>query len=672
MRKGLFPFLALQNIRKNSKFYLPYILTIIGTVAAFYIMSAIASDKGVKKLRGAEYVSPFMFTGLVIAGIFAVIFLLYTNSFLIKRRHKELALYNILGMEKRHIAGILCFESMYVALVGIIGGLLCGILFHKLATLALLKLLRFEVPFGFVISAFAIKITTVLFASIIGLTLLFNLRRIRIANPIELLNSSNAGEREPKSKWILALIGVITLGGGYYIAITTKSAIKAILVYFIAVFLVIIGTYCLFTAISIVVLKQLRRNKKLYYKTKNFIGISGMLYRMKQNAVGLSNICILSTMVLVMVSGTLSLYLGTEDVLDTYYPGHIVSKLIINSETEFAFQKDLTVDNIKEIIRKNQGNITRFEDYTYLAFTVGRGQGYYHTNIERSYKGDYLQLCFITEEDYYKFTGKKVDLKDNEILFYGNTLDNKESIRIEVGDYSLNFNIVKHLKGFPTIDNLTGYLVETNYLVVKDEEVLQTIYKAQKSVYNDDASSLKWIAIIDIDQNEDIQIKCANEISNLKAEDGLGDFKNFLVDTRAQNSADVYAMNGGFLFLGLFLGFLFIMATVLIIYYKQISEGYEDKGRFEIMQKVGLPKKEIKRSISTQILIVFFAPLVVAAVHVAFDFQLMLKLLTLFGLTNTRITMLCTLGTLLGFGIIYGIVYGLTARTYYKIVSGKH
>ncbi|HPT91769.1 MAG TPA: FtsX-like permease family protein [Acetivibrio sp.] len=668
MRKGLFPSLAWQNIRKNSKFYLPYILTVIGTVAGFYIVNAIASDEGVLRLRGAAYVKLMMFLGIIIIGIFSVIFLLYTNSFLMKRRKKELALYNMLGMEKRHIAGILCYESLYVALIGIAGGLLCGILLHKLVTLALFKLLRFDVPFGFTISTVAIKASVILFTSIIVITLLFNLVGIRRAKPIELLKSSSAGEREPKSKWILALIGVLSLGAGYYIALTTKSAIRALTIYFLAVFLVIIGTYCLFTAISIVVLKQLRRNKKLYYKTKYFIGISGMLYRMKRNAVGLANICILSTMVLVMVSGTLSLYLGTEDMIDRFCPGQIVPQITINSESKNGFQKDIMIEKIKDIIEKNDGKITQFEDYTYLAFVAGKGENYYHTNIENGFNADFAQLCFITQEDFRKVTGKETNLEENEILFFSDTMKDKENIRIETGDYTFDFTIVEHLKSFPSVGNLTA-IVDTGYAVVKDEQVLRALYKGQKSAYGEKASGLEWVAIIDTDLKEDDQIKCAREIGNLSQEDVMGDYKGLLVNTRAENSADFYATSGGFLFLGLFLGFLFNMATVLIIYYKQISEGYEDKARFEIMQKVGLPKKEIRCSVSMQILIVFFAPLAVAAIHVAFDFKLMVKLLSLFYLTDNRLTMLCTFGTLLGFAVIYGIVYWLTARTYYKIVS---
>jgi putative ABC transport system permease protein len=303
-----------------------------------------------------------------------------------------------------------------------------------------------------------------------------------------------------------------------------------------------------------------------------------------------------------------------------------------------------------------------------LAFVAGKGENYYHTNIENGFNADFAQLCFITQEDFRKVTGKETNLEENEILFFSDTMKDKENIRIETGDYTFDFTIVEHLKSFPSVGNLTA-IVDTGYAVVKDEQVLRALYKGQKSAYGEKASGLEWVAIIDTDLKEDDQIKCAREIGNLSQEDVMGDYKGLLVNTRAENSADFYATSGGFLFLGLFLGFLFNMATVLIIYYKQISEGYEDKARFEIMQKVGLPKKEIRCSVSMQILIVFFAPLAVAAIHVAFDFKLMVKLLSLFYLTDNRLTMLCTFGTLLGFAVIYGIVYWLTARTYYKIVS---
>ena len=669
MRKGLFPSLAWQNLRKNGKFYLPYILTVICTVAGFYIINAIASDKGVSELRGASYVYTMMSWGNFIISIFAVIFLLYTNSFLMKRRNKELALYNILGMEKRHIARVLCYEAFYVAFMGISGGLVCGILLHKLVTLILFKLLHFDVPFGFKVSSVGIEASLILFSVIIGVTLFFNLIRIGKAKPIELLKSTDAGEREPKSKWLLTLVGVLALGAGYYIALTTKTALKALELYFLAVFLVIIGTYCLFTSVSIVILKLLRKNRKIYYKTKYFIGISGMMYRMKQNAVGLANICILSTMVLVMVSGTLSLYLGTEETLKEYYPGQINLNVTINAESDRKFNDEVLKEKVKEIISKNRGEITRYQDYSYLAFTVGIGEGYFHTNIERRLGAEIMQVCFITEEDFKKLTGKEVNLKDNEILLFDTTGEKRDKVILKTGDYTFDFTVAEQLESFPSIGNLALYMVDKGYMVVKDEKVLYKIYEGQKSAYKDIANNIEWVAVIDTDLMEDIQVKCAVEISNLSSEDSIGEYKSFDVGTRAQGSVEIYALNGGFLFLGIFLGLIFIMATVLIIYYKQISEGYEDKSRFEIMQQVGLPKKEIRSSIHAQILIVFFAPLLVAAIHVAFDFKLMIKLLSLFALTNVKLTMLCTIITLLGFAVMYGFVYGLTARTYYKIVS---
>lgn len=669
MRKGLFPALAWQNLRKNGRFYIPYILTVAGTVAGFYIINAIASDEGISQMTGGRTVAEMMSMGIAIISLFACIFLIYTNSFLMKRRNRELALYNILGMEKRHIAIILCWESLYVAFFGIVGGLLCGMLFHKLVTLILCKILFFDVPFGFTVSIRGIKYSLILFTIIICLTLIFNLIRIGKTKPIELLKSTEAGEREPKSKWLLALIGVAALGAGYYIALTTKTAMEAIELYFLAVFFVIVGTYFLFTAVSIVILKSMRKNKKIYYKTKYFIGISGMLYRMKQNAVGLANICILSTMVLVMLSGTLSLYLGTEDEIKRYYPGQIMVWVSMDSETENSFKKDIMIDKIKEIIEKNNGKIKEFTEYKYLTFQMGRKENSYSTAADNKYYD--VKFCAITEEDYRKLTGRETDLKDNEILFYDTANKDKDKIYIEAGNYSSEFNVAEHLKSFPAIGNLDVYIADKCYVVVKDEEVLDKLYEGQKAAYNEGAELIQWFAAIETDLNEEKQIKCAEEIGNITSEDGIGYYGNLYTDSRAKNSADIYAINGSFLFLGLFLGILFIMATVLIIYYKQISEGYDDKDRFEIMQQVGLPQKEIKRSIHAQILIVFFAPLLVSAIHVAFDFKLMIKLLSLFAVNNIRLVVLCTVGTLLGFAVMYGIVYNLTARTYYKIVSAK-
>ena len=325
---SLFPKLAFQSIRNNRKFYLPYILALIGNVAAVYIMSALVSDPGVKDIAPGRpnaymYVEAFMSIGMVIAFFFSFIFVNYINGFLMKQRKKELGLYNILGMGKRHIALVLVYETLYVGAAGILGGLAAGLVFHKLVNLCLHKVLFMPAPFGFYISWSGMILTAGMFSGMLLLVLLGNLNKVRLSKPIELLHSASAGEREPKTRWLMTLLGVLALGTGYYIAISTRTGVDALMLYFVAVFLVIVGTYCLFTAVSIFVLKALRRSKRFYYQTSHFIGVSGMLHRMKQNAMGLANICILCTMVMVMLSGTLSLYLGTEDIVREQYPGDV-------------------------------------------------------------------------------------------------------------------------------------------------------------------------------------------------------------------------------------------------------------------------------------------------------------------------------------------------------------
>lgn len=320
MNKLFYPKLAGQNIIKNGKFYFPYLLTVVISAAAFYIMTALSYYNDLPEKQRYDYLMMFMTLGSFVLALFIVIFLSYTNSFLMKRRSKELGLYNILGMGKGSIGLVLCWESLYTWLCGIVIGIPLGMLFQKLVMMVVGRMMRFNTVFEFYVSVKGIAATAILFAAVIALTLLNNLRRLHLQRPVELLHGQNAGEREPKTKWLLTLLGIGSLGTGYYIAVTTKNAFDALSVYFLAVILVIIGTYCLFSAVSIAVLKALRRNKRFYYKTGNFIGISGMLHRMNRNAVGLANICILSTMVLVMISATLSLYIGTEDSVNSHYP----------------------------------------------------------------------------------------------------------------------------------------------------------------------------------------------------------------------------------------------------------------------------------------------------------------------------------------------------------------
>ena len=669
MRKGLFPKLAVQNIVLNRRFYFPYLLTIIGTAAGFYDIAAIAYDEGMGQLRGAEYVAMFASIGVTIVAAFAAIFLFYTNSFLMKRRSKELGLYNILGMGKGHIALILLWESLYTALIGIVGGLSAGVLLYKLVTLSLHRLLRLEVPFGFEISPRAMAATVLLFGGILLLTLLYNLRRITVVNPIALLHGESAGEREPRTRWLLAILGVLTLGGGYGLALVTQTSEEAMLVYFLAVILVIIGTYCLFTSVSIAVLKLLRRNKKFYYQTRHFIGVSGMLYRMKQNAVGLANICILSTMVLVMLSGSLSLYLGMEDVTDRQAPADLILSVSYQPEGQAGPDTEALFRRLQEEVASQGQAVTEMEGNFYFPLTGDGRDGVYSLRSSGSMRYSSLTLfTLLTAQDYAALTGRPVpELGENEALLYG------------IPDTALTFTdgerpvfsleVRETLTDFPTISGGgIGRVGRPAMVVVKDYDTLLRLWGEVFSAVGS-ASLPVYELRADLTGTADEKYDVWTYLSQEADFTGTGSWSSLRVSSHEDIYSDNFGIAGGFLFLGVYLGLLFLMAAVLIIYYKQISEGDEDRQRFQIMEKVGLEQREIRRSINSQVLTVFFLPLIVAAVHVAFDFRLMLQLLQIFSVTDVAPTALCSLGTLLVFAAIYAAVFALTARVYYHIVS---
>ena len=675
MGKLLYPRLAWQNIKGDRRFFAPYFLALLGNVAAFYIMTALAVGPGMSQLHGAMYVQSFCFMGMFIAAVFSAVFLLYVNGFLMKQRKKALGLYNILGMGKSHIAAVLFFETLFVGGAGIVCGLLTGLLFHKLVTLALYKLLRFAVPFGFAISWDAMARTAILFGVLIGLTLLSNLNKVRVSKPIELLYGGQVGEREPRTKWFMTLLGVLTLGAGYYIALRTTNGMEAIAFYFVAVFLVIIGTYCLFTAVSIFVLKALRANKRFYYKTSHFIGVSGMLYRMKQNAVGLANICILSTMVMVMVSGTLSLYLGTQDIVDRQAPSDLTVLVRYDPDEAEPFDPAAMLRLQEGFIRDQGYSVSEDLIYSSFTFTVGRlPDGSYTTENDLVTLGTAITtIQVLTQDAYAAATGVSLGLEAGEVAFGGE----EDVLTIHWGTLEgagsfgrSDLTVAQHLEESLSADAAVS---DTSTLVVADTAALMELYENQKEAYGEDSSWMEWQASFSVDATDE-ELRAVQQAYNQYVRDdavfaGTGKWWSCGWTLRCDVEADAYGLAGGFLFLGIFLGTIFLMATVLIIYYKQISEGYEDKARFEIMQKVGLSREEVRASIRSQVLMVFFLPIAVAAIHILFDFNMVEKLLTLFQVYNTTLTALCTLGTVLVFFLVYGAVYLLTARTYYKIVE---
>ena len=642
MNNFIYEKLAVTNLKNNRKTYVPYIFTGVLTVMMFYIIDALSRGKGIT--QDTLKICLQYATGVIV--VFAVIFLFYTNSFLIKRRKKEIGVYNILGMGKRHIARMMAVETILTAGISILGGLVFGIIFGKLMYLLLLKILHNSVDMQFSVNGTAIVQTVILFAGIFLLTYLYNILQIQLVNPVELLHGGNQGEKEPKSRWLLVIIGVAALGNGYRIALTTEAPLEALLKFFIAVICVIIGTYALFIAGSIVVLKMLRKNKAYYYNPKHFTSVSGMIYRMKQNGAGLANICVLSTMVLVMVSTTVSLYAGMEDILDSRFPRDV--SIVCN---EADTNKEETLQRlIKEQCEKAGVKITDRVRYRYGSMNaVLKGNNL--EKVEQYYPDNHFYYVeMITQEEYNRIEKQNVSLKEQEILTY---TTNGKCGKKQINIAGQNYQVKKELSEMTSQPKSTAEMYKTLYIVFANAEQIERIesfsYADKFNLKGDDGKQKETLEQI---QNEFYE----------KFPDGT-------MESRMLSRSSFYELYGGLFFIGIYLGSMFIMATVLIIYYEQISEGYDDRERYQIMQKVGMSKKEVKRSIRSQVLSVFFLPLVVAAIHVAVAFKVMTKILGVLNLTNVSLFAVCTIITIAVFAVFYIIVYSITAKEYYRIVN---
>lgn len=657
--------LAITNIKNNRQFYFPYLLTGIITVAMFYIMCALESNPGIQSMPGAKDLGLILRLGIGVIGIFAVIFLFYTNSFIIKRRKKELGIYNILGMEKRHIAKILSKEAFFTAIIAIGGGLVTGVLFHKLACMLLYRMIGFNGGITFSFSKKGVMITAILFAIVYLLTYIYDLFQVQLANPIELLQSGNKGEREPKTKAIMAVLGVLCLGTGYFIAITTKNPIKALTLFFVAVILVIIGTYLLFTAGSIALLKILRRNKGYYYQTKHFTSVSGMIYRMKQNAVGLANICILSTMVLVAVSTTVSLYVGIEDIMKERYPNEISISAYYDTG---APAEDSIAPIVEKSVKESGRKIRHEEDYLELYFAAIKDQGQYSLDKEKvKTAGDRVSgFVVLTREDCKKKYNEEIpELAENEVALF--TIKKTDMDTLVLENRSYHVKEIKQFQNTEDFETIADMMDEYYYVIVNDVQDMERLWQLQKDIYQENSSSISRQVRLDIDGDSEQKKEC---FENIKTALGPEQAKaRILIDSRQSSLDEFYQIYGGFLFLGLFLGILFLMITVLIIFYKQISEGYDDKERFSIMEKVGMSNDEVKATIRSQVRTVFFLPILMAAIHVGMAFPMIKRLLSLFGLSNTALFAGCMAGTILVFALIYLLVFLKTSKTYYKIVG---
>lgn len=627
----------------------------------YYMVSSLSMNPNMMNMIGGDVMQQILSLGIYVITVFAVIFLFYTNSFLIKRRKREFGLFNILGMEKKHLSIVIVLESMIVFLVSMVLGIGIGILLDKAFYLLIAKMLNASIALGFYISYQSIVNSIILFLIIFVLMYLFSLIQINLSNPIELLHGDQHGEKEPKTKWLLAIIGLICLGTGYYMSVSIQDPVTAFVFFMVAVILVVIGTYMLFTAGSIVILKLLRKNKRYYYKTNHFISVSNMIYRMKQNAVGLGNICILSTMVLVMLSTTISLWVGMNDIIETRFPRDIT--VSINSVD--SNQALYTIDDMNNAIE--QAGIQTDDELVYRNLsvsTINKGNTYTFGNENASLQdiSNVVVLYFITLDDYNRTEGTNVNLAPDEVLVFpsGKQFDHKT---IDIA--SNTFKVKGILDSIKADSNYSANLQNSMFVVVDSMDTLFMIDDLQKQAYGDNASYIHTSYDFNLSKSEEMSVKEATDalIANYP-----GDTTYMMVDTQEGNYEDLLSLYASFLFIGIFLSFLFIMATVLIMYYKQITEGYEDKKRFEIMQKVGLDKREVKKTINSQVLTVFFLPLVVASIHIVFAFPMIEKMLRLLYLDNTNLYIMTTVICFGVFALVYVLIYFLTSKVYYGIV----
>ena len=679
MRGGFYIRLAKDGIVKNRKLYFPYILTCICMIMMFYIIYYLGFSADFTSVRGGEMLQSFLSLGVFVIAIFSLIFLYYTNSFLIRRRQKEFGLYNILGMGKRNLVKILVWENVLTAVLSIVSGLLLGILFSKLAELAAIRILGGETGFAIRVEPQPIIVTAVLFLGIfllIMLRMIFYIFRLR---PVEMLKSENVGEKPPKANWILAIIGAALLAGAYYLAVAVIDPMSAMLMFFNAVVMVIIATYVLFISGSVALCKLLQKNKKYYYKTKHFVSLSSMVYRMKRNGAGLASICILSTMVLVTLSSTVCLYAQTEDGIQKRYPHDIMMEFTSDDYTETEPYKEIVSEVLSEYGEEAE-NVEDFHMYSTAGFQYGDEFRLSMSGYSETGAGDIESIrsvYMISLEDYNRLTGESREMADDELFLYSFKADYDYDTISIAGFGTWNVELLEH-QPFP-VGRAQANAEGSYFIVVKDLSVIQQIEEYRNSLAEEDDS----LIVTYIEESYGFDLSCDDEkqteiyntilerIGELISQENGVDYPHYYIDSKAGGRADYIAINGGLFFLGVLLGAVFLFGTVLIMYYKQISEGYEDQDRFDILMKVGMTQKEVKQSINSQVLTVFFLPLITAGIHLAFAYPLISKILLLMSAVEESLLILVTICCYLVFALFYVIVYIITSKGYYTIVSGR-
>lgn len=635
--------LAIEGIKKNKQLYLPYIISSVCIIAITYIVSYFCYSKTIISSIGGEVISSIMLLGFMVMALFSLIFIFYTHSFLFKRRKKEFGLYNVLGLAKKDICKIVFLDNIYVDIITIVSGLSVGILFSKFAELAYFKIVAKPYSIAFNLPILSLLMTLICFLGIYFLILISSIISVYKNDIIAFLKADSSGEKAPRTNFLLALAGLIILAFAYYLAITIDDPVQAMLTFFFAVILVVVATYLLFIAGSVTLCKILAHNKKYYYKLNHFISVSSMSFRMKRNGSGLASICILSIMVLIMLSSTSSLYFGAKSSNKKLFP--------------YEYSINYNYSTYDELLAANETIISFVESNNYK---IKEEIEYHNINCYSPLEGnkivvdskslDYANMTFIDIDEYNKLYGTDYVLKDDECLLYEYVGEYKHD-SIVVGDNT--YKVIDRVEKMP-IDYVAAISATNNYLFVVNDlepisnslkDICKNTYIVQFDVYNDSLS-----------------------LYNLIAEEYTSDTPYFF-ESSLNYLSGFYNLYGSLFYLGISLSIAFVIATVCIMYYKQVVEGYEDQKRFAIMKKLGLDDRQIRKSINSQLLTVFFLPLVGALSHLIFAHPMIEKLLSLFMISDIRLFFITSILCYVVFSIVYFVIYKLTSNVYYKIVS---
>ena len=686
MKSGLYLKLSVNGIKKNKKLYLPYLITCICMVMMFYLIDYLAVSPQFAKIKGGDTMQMILGFGSGVISIFSLILLYYTNSFLIRRRQREFGLYHILGMGKIDLVKIMILENLIISVLTIAGGIVGGILFSKLGELLAAKILGSNAGLSMKISVPALVATALLFLVIFALIMLRMIVSVYRLKPVELLKSEKTGEKPPKANWIFAVLGLLLLGVAYYLSLTIKDPLVAMIWFMVAVVLVILATYLLFIAGSVTFCKIMQKKKGYYYKTNHFVSLSSMIYRMKRNGAGLASICILSTMVLVMVSSTTSLYLSMEHGLYLRYPKSVQIEMYTKPEQTEEMketQNGQIIELVQKVLKEHNQTAENPENYRMLTVSgiVSKNEIYFNPEnapgVNEVNTFDHLKMFYaLPLEAYNRIMGTNLVLAPGEAYLYAKDSDfSYDQITVE---NSGTWRIKGHLDKMISNGNNMANMNSSFYLVVSGLEDIKALEEGNVSVYGVNGSYEKWYYNFDLSCGDEEQIQIQNEIdkkinalAEQESEESDTLFFGASTDSRAASRADYQALYGGLFFLGILLGVVFILGMVLIIYYKQITEGYEDQDRFQILMKVGMTQKEVRQTINSQVMTVFFLPLVAAGIHTAFAFPMIEKMVHLLAFSDRKFLILVTVCSYLVFALFYIIVYLVTSKQYYKIVSGK-